>query len=86
MEFSRYMAENFAAFDYKTHEEILTVLKLLTSVLSTSGMQLVEIFSPEHLLKQLHEPTQPQQQPVEAPPEQLSQEGQCIRFLSWPHR
>lgn len=52
------MAENFAAFDYKTQEEVLTVLKYLTSVLSTSGMQLVEILSPAHLLKQLHEPVQ----------------------------
>ena len=54
------MAENFSAFDYKTQEEVLTVLKYLTSVLSTSGMQLVETLSPAHLLKQLHEPTQPE--------------------------
>ena len=54
------MAENFSAFDYKTQEEVLTVLKYLTSILSTSGMQLVEILSPAHLLKQLHEPLQPE--------------------------
>ena len=54
------MAENFSAFVYKTQEEVLTVLKYLTSILSTSGMQLVEILSPAHLLKQLHEPLQPE--------------------------
>ena len=55
MEFARYMAENFASFDYRTQEEVLTVLKYLTSVLSTTGMQLVELVSPSHLLKQLHD-------------------------------
>ena len=54
--FVRYMAENFASFDYKTQEEVLTVLKYLTSILSTTGSQLVESFSPSHLLTQLHEP------------------------------
>lgn len=49
------MAENFASFDYRTQEEVLTVLKYLTSLLSTTGMQLVEALSPSHLLKQLHE-------------------------------
>lgn len=48
------MAENFAAFDYKTQEEVLTVIKYLTAVLSTTGMQVVELFSPSHLLAQLH--------------------------------
>ena len=57
MDFTRYMTENFAAFEYKTQEELLTVIKSLTSVLSTSGMQLVEILSPSHLLTQLHGPT-----------------------------
>lgn len=56
------MAENFASFDYKTQEEVLTVLKYLTSVLSTTGMQLVEALSPAHLLKQLHESSQPETQ------------------------
>lgn len=59
IDFVRYMAENFSAFEYKTQEEVLTVLKYLTSVLSTSGMQLVETLSPAHLLKQLHEPALP---------------------------
>lgn len=49
------MAENFASFDYKTQEEVLTVLKYLTSVLSTTGSQTVETLSPSHLLNQLHE-------------------------------
>ncbi|KAF9220470.1 hypothetical protein BS17DRAFT_739205 [Gyrodon lividus] len=59
MNFARYMAENFATLDYKTQEEALTVIKHLTSILSTSGMQLIEVISPSHLLAQLHEP-QPQ--------------------------
>lgn len=53
------MTENFAAFEYKTQEEVLTVLKYLTGVLSTTGMQLVENLSPSHLLSQLHAPMQP---------------------------
>ncbi|KAI0761978.1 hypothetical protein BD413DRAFT_221108 [Trametes elegans] len=57
IDFTRYMAENFASFDYKTQEEPLTVIKSLTSVLSTAGMQLVEMLSPSHLLTQLHAPT-----------------------------
>ncbi|KAG8214779.1 hypothetical protein J3R82DRAFT_9915 [Butyriboletus roseoflavus] len=58
VDFSRYMAENFATLDYKTQEEILTVIKHLTSILSTSGMQLIEVVSPSNLLAQLHEPQQ----------------------------
>lgn len=50
------MAENFSAFDYKTQEEVFTVIKHLTSVLSTAGMQLVEALSPSNLLAQLHGP------------------------------
>jgi cohesin loading factor subunit SCC2 len=50
------MAENFSAFDYKTQEEVITVIKHLTSVLSTAGMQLVETLSPSNLLTQLHGP------------------------------
>ncbi|KAI0770449.1 hypothetical protein C8Q74DRAFT_1202231 [Fomes fomentarius] len=57
VDFTRYMAENFATFEYKTQEELLTVIKSLTSILSTSGMQLVEILSPSHLLTQLHGPS-----------------------------
>lgn len=52
------MAENFATLDYKTQEETLTVIKHLTSILSTSGMQLIEVVSPSNLLAQLHEPQQ----------------------------
>lgn len=52
------MAENFATLDYKTQEEVLTVIKHLTSILSTSGMQLIEVVSPSNLLAQLHEPQQ----------------------------
>lgn len=53
------MAENFAAFDYKTQEEVITVIKYLTVILSTTGMQLLEMISPSHLLKQLHSPLEP---------------------------
>ncbi|RPD54662.1 hypothetical protein L226DRAFT_613702 [Lentinus tigrinus ALCF2SS1-7] len=59
VDFTRYMAENFASFEYKTQEELLTVIKSLTAVLSTAGMQLVEILSPSHLLAQLHGTSQP---------------------------
>ena len=52
--FARYMADNLACFEYKVQEDVLTVAKHLTSVLSTSGAQLVEIVSPAHLLTQLH--------------------------------
>ena len=48
------MAENFATFEYKTLEEVLTVIKYLTNILSTTGMQLLEILSPSHLLTHLH--------------------------------
>ncbi|KAF9005451.1 hypothetical protein BDQ17DRAFT_1353128 [Cyathus striatus] len=54
VDFTRYMAENFATFDYKTHEEVFTIIKYLTAVLSTTGMQLLEIISPSHLLTHLH--------------------------------
>ncbi|KAI9448916.1 sister chromatid cohesion C-terminus-domain-containing protein [Russula earlei] len=62
VDFARYMAENFAAFDYKTQEEVLLVVKSLTNVLSTAGMQCVEALSPGHLLTQLQAPTVPQWQ------------------------
>jgi cohesin loading factor subunit SCC2 len=54
------MAENFSAFEYKTQEEVLTVIKYLTTVLSTTGMQLLEIISPSHLLTHLHGSSQTQ--------------------------
>lgn len=57
MDFTRYMAENFAALEYKTLEEVLTVIKHLTAILSTAGMQVLEIISPSHLLAQLRSPT-----------------------------
>jgi cohesin loading factor subunit SCC2 len=53
VDFARYMAENFAAFDYKTQEEVLLVVRSLTNVLSTAGMQCVEALSPRNLLAQL---------------------------------
>src|SRR6266496_911975 len=54
------MAENFATFEYKTQEEVLTVIKFLTNILSTTGMQLLEILSPSHLLTHLHGSLRPQ--------------------------
>jgi len=55
VDFMRYMAENFSAFDYKTQEEVITVIKYLTTVLSTTGMQLLEVISPSHLLTQIQQ-------------------------------
>ncbi|KAK7676367.1 hypothetical protein QCA50_020671 [Cerrena zonata] len=63
------MAENFACFEYKTQEEVLTVIKYLTGILSTTGMQLIEMFSPQHLLAQLHDGNPPMTLTQEAPPE-----------------
>lgn len=54
--FIRYMAENFASFDYKTQEEVITVIKDLTAVLSVDGMRLLEIISPSNLISQLRGP------------------------------
>ena len=65
------MAENVAALEYKTQEEVLTVIKHLTAVLSTSGMQLVEHISPGHLLKQLRG-RGPEQPPPNVPQEVVS--------------
>jgi hypothetical protein len=48
------MAENLSALDYKTLEEVLTIIKCLTSVLSTSGTHIVESLCPSQLLAQLH--------------------------------
>ncbi len=66
IDFARYMAENFAAFDYKTQEEVLLVVKSLTNVLSTAGMQCVEALSPGYLLAQLQAPIGEQPQPTQA--------------------
>ena len=52
--FARYMADNLASFEYKLQEDVLTVTRNLTSVLSTSGAQLVETVAPAQLLTQLH--------------------------------
>jgi cohesin loading factor subunit SCC2 len=50
------MAKNFATLEYKTQEEVLTVIKHLTAILSTTGMQILELISPSHLLAQLRSP------------------------------
>lgn len=42
--FVRYMAENLSALDYKTQEEVLTVIKHTTTVLSVVGMQISAIW------------------------------------------
>ncbi|KAF9488996.1 hypothetical protein BDN71DRAFT_1531854 [Pleurotus eryngii] len=63
VDFMRFMAENFASLDYKTQEEVLTVIKTLTAILSTTGTQLLEIISPSHLLSQLKAPADPSNQP-----------------------
>ncbi|THG98726.1 hypothetical protein EW145_g7376 [Phellinidium pouzarii] len=51
--FVRYMAENFASFDYRTQEEVLTVVKTLTRELAETGALLVERIAPDNLLAQL---------------------------------
>ncbi|KAJ6584574.1 hypothetical protein B0H19DRAFT_980202 [Mycena capillaripes] len=56
VDFTRYMAENFSAFEYKTQEEVITVIKELTVVLSVDGTRLLEIISPSHLLSHLRGP------------------------------
>ncbi|QRW20097.1 proline-rich protein Rad9 protein [Rhizoctonia solani] len=43
----RYIAENMSAFDYKAQEEVLTVIRHLTHVLSVAGMHIVEILHQE---------------------------------------
>lgn len=73
------MAENFASFDYKTQEEVLTVLKYLTSVLSTTGSQTVETLSPSHLLSQLHEGGSVCQEPSNDV-DMARQEGKCLVY------
>ncbi|KAF4581480.1 Sister chromatid cohesion protein 2 [Pleurotus pulmonarius] len=63
VDFTRFMAENFASLDYKTQEEVMTVIKTLTAILSTTGTQLLEMVSPSHLLSQLKGPTDASDQP-----------------------
>ena len=43
MDFIRYMAENLSALEYKTQEEVLTVIRHITAVLSVSGVQVVDV-------------------------------------------
>lgn len=47
IDFVRYMAENLSALDYKTQEEVLTVIRHLTLVLSTAGMQVYAVWAPQ---------------------------------------
>jgi len=47
------MAENLSAFDYRTQEEVLIIIRQVTNVLSVAGMQLLEILSPSNLMAQL---------------------------------
>ncbi|KAG8885372.1 Sister chromatid cohesion protein 2 [Tulasnella sp. 332] len=61
--FVRYMAENLSALDYKTQEEVLTVIKHLTSVLSVVGMHISAVWhargteaTPEGSQTQPHQP------------------------------
>jgi cohesin loading factor subunit SCC2 len=53
--FARYMAENFAALEYKLVEEVLHVVKLLTAMLSTLGMQCMHSLQPVGLAGLLDE-------------------------------
>ncbi|KAJ7644375.1 hypothetical protein FB45DRAFT_897682 [Roridomyces roridus] len=68
VDFVRYMAENFASFDYKTQEEVITVIKDLTVVLSTDGTRLLEAISPSHLLSHLRGPAPESMDVDEVPP------------------
>lgn len=68
VDFARYMAENFATLDYRTQEEVITVIKHLTSVLSTAGMQVIDLLSPSHLLAQLHDTRPLHNAPHQPPP------------------
>ncbi|KAG9034044.1 Sister chromatid cohesion protein 2 [Tulasnella sp. JGI-2019a] len=64
--FVRYMAENLSALDYKTQEEILTVIKHITSVLSVVGMQVAGIWRAQDGLSGPGEsPTNPVHQPTD---------------------
>lgn len=51
--FARYMAGNFAHFDYRTQEEVLTVIKSLTKELAETGVMLIETIAPGMLSEQL---------------------------------
>lgn len=68
--FVRYMAENFASFDYKIQEEVLTVIKSLTRELAETGAQLVEQIAPGSMLAQLQTPKLPNEMDVDKSLEQ----------------
>ncbi|VDC04583.1 unnamed protein product [Peniophora sp. CBMAI 1063] len=55
VQFARYMAENFAAMEFKANEEVLTVIRCLTDVLSTAGMALVQRLQPNGLAAMLND-------------------------------
>lgn len=42
--FIRFVAENLSTFDYKTLEEVLTVVHFLTATLASSVVALMEVF------------------------------------------
>lgn len=53
VDFIRFVIENFSAFEYKTQEEVLAVIRAVTNVLSVAGMQMMEVLSPSDLMRQL---------------------------------
>jgi cohesin loading factor subunit SCC2 len=53
VDFIRFVIENFSAFEYKTQEEVLAVIRSVTNVLSVAGMQMMEVLSPSDLMRQL---------------------------------
>ena len=50
VDFARYMAENFAAMEFKADEEVLTVIRYLVDTLSTAGMALMQRLQPAGLV------------------------------------
>ncbi|KZV76249.1 hypothetical protein PENSPDRAFT_646530 [Peniophora sp. CONT] len=55
VQFARYMAENFAAMEFKANEEVFTVIRCLTDTLSTAGMALVQRLQPAGLAAMLND-------------------------------
>lgn len=53
VDFIRFTVENFSAFEYKTQEEVLAVIRSATNVLSVAGMQLMEVLSPSDLMRSM---------------------------------
>jgi hypothetical protein len=47
--FCRFMADNLALLEYKTQDEVLTVITQLSQILSTSGQHLVDSLSSAQL-------------------------------------